>query len=304
MSIVTTDVEFILWREAQRNLEWSTTKFWEHKLQKVFPAADGWVVSSQQPPTSERGDRRRVETTVEVLQDSLQKLLVVEAKHHNAPQDEIQEVEAQAYNGCMKYLKYSGRTAMYAMTVVGTRARLWTVHQKEDYLEPYIPNDRGLAAIGEYIEANSTEGYQIMEGLEQTKIDHLLPPKKGQILKSIGSPQPSYTALPSSEITMTGTATVTASTSYTTPNTRSLPNDAQAVELEVELDGGVYYYSFEHNGKRYKVPYADWELTSTTYDGGDYPCYLYTGKKSGKHFWAWSLDLDKCRVYKSKGKGK
>jgi hypothetical protein len=204
----------------------------------------------------------------------------------------------------MKYLKYSGRTAMYAMTVVGTRARLWTVHQKEDYLEPYIPNDRGLAAIGEYIEANSTEGYQIMEGLEQTKIDHLLPPKKGQILKSIGSPQPSYTALPSSEITMTGTATVTASTSYTTPNTRSLPNDAQAVELEVELDGGVYYYSFEHNGKRYKVPYADWELTSTTYDGGDYPCYLYTGKKSGKHFWAWSLDLDKCRVYKSKGKGK
>jgi hypothetical protein len=155
----------------------------------VYPAADGWVVSSQQPPTSERGDRRRVETTVEVLQDSLQKLLVVEAKHHNASQDEIQEVEAQAYNGCMKYLKYSGRTAMYAMTVVGTRARLWTVHRKEDYLEPYIPNGRGLAAIGEYIKANSTEGYQIIEGLEQTKIDHLLPPKKGQILKSLGSPQ-------------------------------------------------------------------------------------------------------------------
>jgi hypothetical protein len=130
---------------------------------KVYPAADGWVVSSQQPPTSERGDRRRVETTVEVLQDSLQKL-VVEAKHHDASQDEIQEVEGQAYSGCMKYLKYSGRTAMYAMTAVGTRARLWTVHRNEDYLEPYVPNGFGLAKIAEYIEANSTEGYQIIEG--------------------------------------------------------------------------------------------------------------------------------------------
>jgi hypothetical protein len=43
-----------------------------------------------------RGDRRRVEATVEVPQDSLHKLLVLEAKHHNAPQHEIQEVEAQA----------------------------------------------------------------------------------------------------------------------------------------------------------------------------------------------------------------
>ncbi len=69
--------------------------------------------------------------------------------------------------------------------------------------------------------------------------------------------------------------------------------------MEVEIDNGIFYYNFEHNEKWCKVPYADWELTSKKYGDRDYPCYLYTGKKSGKHFWAWSLDPDMCKGYNS-----
>lgn len=61
--------------------------------------------------------------------------------------------------------------------------------------------------------------------------------------------------LSSTGMTMAGTAT--ASTSYATPNTRRLPDDAVAVELEVEADDRIYYYSFEHDGKWYRVVYDD-----------------------------------------------
>lgn len=81
-------------------------------------------------------------------------------------------------------------------------------------MEAYIPSGRGLPAIGEYIEANSTEGYQIIQGLEQMKVDHLLPPKKGQALTSLGSPEPRYTPLPNA-------SNASASASYANLNAKS-----------------------------------------------------------------------------------
>ncbi|KAH6667179.1 hypothetical protein B0J14DRAFT_440315, partial [Halenospora varia] len=177
MSIVNTVVEHILWNDAQKHNEWASTKFWEHKLQKAYPAADGWIVSSQQPPTRDKSDRRRVETTVECLHgESLQKLQIVECKDHNASQSQIDEVEHQAYNACLKYLKHSGRSEMYAMTTIGTRARLWVARQTETYLEPFVPMSTGVSAIDEYIEAHSTDGHLITDGWEYMKVNHLLPP--------------------------------------------------------------------------------------------------------------------------------
>lgn len=290
MSIVTTQVEWVLWQDAQKHDEWATTKFWEHILQKVYPAADGWVVSSQQPPTREKSDRRRVETTVEILLNgSLQKLVIKEAKKHKASQTEIEEVEAQAYQACLKYLKHSQRSEMYAMTVVGTRARLWIAYQSQDYLEPFVPGSRGLAAIEEYIEANSTDGYLLMGGLEHMKDHNLMPPGKSQILKSLGSPEPSHAALPGADMVMTHTATAS-----------TLPAGAHFVDLQVEDDCGVYH--FWHGKDHYKVSRDAWKPGTTTWEGTEgVSCVFYTGMRSEKHFWAWSLDG--CKPFKGKGKG-
>ncbi|KAH9212294.1 hypothetical protein DL95DRAFT_509450 [Leptodontidium sp. 2 PMI_412] len=99
MSIVKTDVEYFLWKDAQKHHEWASSKFWEHKLQKTFPASEDWIVSSQQPPMREKSDRRRGEATVECLYgNSFEKLQIVECKQNNATKSQIQEVEAQAYD--------------------------------------------------------------------------------------------------------------------------------------------------------------------------------------------------------------
>ena len=84
-------------------------------------------MASQQPPTDERSDLRRVELVVEKWDSSdymLKRLFIFEAKKHNASQAEIEEVEYQAFEACMKHTEYANRQEMYAMTVIGTRARL------------------------------------------------------------------------------------------------------------------------------------------------------------------------------------
>ena len=73
---------------------------------------------------------------------------------------------------------------MYAITTIGTLARLWIVYKLEDYMEPFVPKGTGLAQIREYIKANGSDGYYIVEGWEYMKVNNLLPPPRDHILKS------------------------------------------------------------------------------------------------------------------------
>jgi hypothetical protein len=299
MSIVQTDVEYFLWTDAQKHHEWASSKFWEHKLQKTFPATEGWIVSSQQPPTREKSDRRRVEATVECLYDgSLEKLQIVECKEHNATKSRIQEVEAQVYEACLKYLKGSQRSEMYAMTTVGTLARLWIAYKSEDYLEPFFPKGMGLAEIREYVEANSSDGHYIVEGWEHMKVNNLLPPPRDQILKS----QPSVQL---ADRTRTDTSAPGAA-SYAEADVHSyVPEDAEWIDVELEIcDDGTRVYHFITDKARGEIGENDWQRVYNKHEGQDVPCYLYTGKTTKKHYWVWSIADGDCKIYKGKGKGK
>jgi len=62
-----------------------------------------------------------------------------------------------------------------------------------DYLDPFVPaasEDEQLSDLTTYIEANSTEGKELEEGLDQMKQNRLFPPKRDQILKSTSTPEP------------------------------------------------------------------------------------------------------------------
>jgi hypothetical protein len=142
------------------------------------------VVSSQQPPTGEKWDRRRVENVIEILDrdhGSLQRLLIVEAKRQNVSKDMVTEVEYQAYEACQKYLNFSQRDRMYAMTLVGTAAKLWWADRHRDYLDPFVPaaiEDKQLSDLTTYIEANSAEGKELEEGLDKMKQNRLFHQKR------------------------------------------------------------------------------------------------------------------------------
>lgn len=280
MSIVNTDVEYFLWKDAQKHHEWASSKFWEHKLQKTFPATEGWIVSSQQPPTREKSDRRRVEATVECLYgNSLEKLQIIECKQHNATKAQIQEVEAQAYDACLKYLNHGQRSEMYAMTTVGTLTRLWIAYKSEDYLEPFVPKGTGLAEIKEYIEANSSDSHYITDGWEYMKLHNLLPPPRDQILKS----QPWVPLVDRTEPNISTPGAVSGAEagvhSY-------MPDDAQWADIELEIcDDGTRRYWFDNGSGWVRVEENDWQRVYKRHGGEDIPCYLYTGKTSQRHYW-------------------
>ena len=137
----------------------------------MFAVEDNWVVASQQPPTDDPQDRRRVELVVDkwTAERSTHRLFIFEAKKQSASQTEIETLEYQAYDACITHLNYSGRLQMYAMRVIGTMARLWIVHRDEDYLIPWISMDKNLADKFGYIEAHGSEGSQIEDGIKYMK---------------------------------------------------------------------------------------------------------------------------------------
>lgn len=124
-------------------------------------------MASQQPHTNEPRDRRRVELTMDywdISEKSLFRVFIWEAKKNKVSPSDIENLEYQAYESCLTHLKCIQRSHMYAITTIGTSARLWIVHVDEDYPIPWIPGGTGLADKSNYIEAHSSRGDEIVSG--------------------------------------------------------------------------------------------------------------------------------------------
>lgn len=195
MSIITNHALLCLWQDAQDHPEWATTRLWEHIFNRIVFSTEPWLVSSQQPPTHTPGDLRRVDLVVEQV-DSASKttmtLLFVEAKRASALPNDIAEVETQAYTAACAYAVDSGSTdPIWAMTCVGSLARLWIFDWDQYFLVPYFPGTYGVANRSEYIEI-SQQGVRLLEHLNYIK-KHPKPPRH---LIGKASPRPMNATLP------------------------------------------------------------------------------------------------------------
>lgn len=191
MSLLINPQTTALWNSAQTQPEWATTSFWEYVLKEQFFQGREWKVSSQQPPTTDRNDRRRVDLSIgRWKSNGWQIIALFEAKKQNCSQTEIQELEFQAFNACMAHLLYTGREQMYGITTIGTAARLWYITKDDDYLLPLVPETGGLSNRKEYIEANSTEAADLQKGFTSMIKYDMIPANKLQVLRSKCSPKP------------------------------------------------------------------------------------------------------------------
>ncbi|KAI0154772.1 hypothetical protein GGR57DRAFT_95865 [Xylariaceae sp. FL1272] len=190
MSIITTPRLQTLWKDAQEHMEWATTRLWEHIFNRLVFTEENWVVSSQQPPTHEPSDRRRVDLVVEQIDEQGRKvgtLLFVEAKRANASITEIQEAEYQAFTAACAYHIETNVKSLWAMTCVGSKARIWIFSERIDYLMPYVPQGDELSAIHEYLEI-STHGEDLVRALRFCK-NNMQPPQ--QLVAAVSaSPRP------------------------------------------------------------------------------------------------------------------
>ncbi|OIW22971.1 hypothetical protein CONLIGDRAFT_559030, partial [Coniochaeta ligniaria NRRL 30616] len=195
MSLITTARLRRLWQDAQDHPEWATTRLWEYIFHHIIFTEDKWVVSSQQPPTHQSGDLRRVDVIVEKMDSSattIGTLLFLEAKRAGASPSDIEEVEYQAFTAACAYWVETSIPALWTMTCVGSSARLWIFSERTDYLIPFVPDGHGLADRSEYLDIPS-RGTEIANGLDYIK-KHMTPPT--ELLKLTPSPRPAHRPLP------------------------------------------------------------------------------------------------------------
>lgn len=171
MSLVTDETLAELWERAQAAVEseWPSRTFWSHLLSKHIFARMNDVVAVEEPPSS--GDpRRRIDIIVSYTnaERRLSVLCFVECKRPNATVYLTDEVEHQAFNACVSYLSEKNLDFVYAMTTLGTRARLWTYFRGLDYLDPLF-GSTDISAKKEYIEAHSTQAAQLTAGFNIMK---------------------------------------------------------------------------------------------------------------------------------------
>ena len=170
----------------------TTTRFWEYVFTRLVFTTPEWVISSQQPPTGDPHDLRRVDLMAEKMdrhRGTLTRMTYMEAKRARPTQQELVTVEYQGFTAGYAHCEHFGDDRISVMTCAGGYARLWVYERGGDYLTPWIPSTGGLGALDEYIEF----GDEIMRGLRYIR-DNRVPPAR--TLPSVSSPRPTRVNLP------------------------------------------------------------------------------------------------------------
>ncbi len=194
MSVINTPQLHKLWKDAQDRPEWAPTKFWEYVFKQKAFSGHQWIVASQQPPTYDEEELRRVDLLVERVDDKADTttLLFMKATRAQATVSDIETVEYQVFTACCANLLATKRKGIWAMTCVGTTARLWAYKLKADYLTPFFPLGLGLPKRAEYVEY-ATSGDEILDVLNYIK-DNPVPPST--VFQNPPSPRPASPSLP------------------------------------------------------------------------------------------------------------
>ncbi|KAI0425287.1 hypothetical protein F5Y09DRAFT_335094 [Xylaria sp. FL1042] len=162
MSIINTETLTALWNEAQQQPEWATTQLWEHIFNRIVFNNHPWIVSSQQPPTRQDGDLRRVD--LGVTSGITLTLLFMKAKRGHASPSDVASAEMQAYTAaCACAVEMSSVNPIWAMTCVGSQARLWIFDWDQPFLTPFFPT-----------RMISRQGTELLECLEYIKANLIL----------------------------------------------------------------------------------------------------------------------------------
>ncbi|KAL2754366.1 hypothetical protein ACRALDRAFT_2043367 [Sodiomyces alcalophilus JCM 7366] len=167
------------WEEAQRKPEYATTAFWKTIFAEVYPYQQ-YAVASQQPPTENPDDRRRIDLVARSRRSPGAVLLFTGATKSGASPTLVQECEQQALTACWAYLDQWKLDAVWAMTCVGSKTRIWACRKprsdnEDDYLIPVFPLGESLGDIDEYIEV-AERGLEVLHWLGYIKAN-LIPPE-------------------------------------------------------------------------------------------------------------------------------
>lgn len=159
-----------LWEEAQNQSisEWVFRSFWQQLLTKYIFDGKQFLVAAKVQPSSAT-PRQRVDHVIRVLGWKEPSVFIfLEAKKPNATINNLDNIEGQVLEACATYLTTHDLTHINAMTIVGTKARVWEYVKDSNYLTPTFGFE-SLSDLSEYVEAHLSDAFKIKAALEDIK---------------------------------------------------------------------------------------------------------------------------------------
>lgn len=161
-----------LWKAAQAasDAETPSRSFWNQVLSKYIFDGREYAVDTEEQPSSASNEGRIV-ITVKYFQPQehfIPILCLVDAKPPNTDATLMHETERQTFDTCAGCLAANKLQHIYAMTTIGTRARLWVYRPGLDYLVPLF-GSQDISDGSAYVEANSSDARKLTEAFHRMK---------------------------------------------------------------------------------------------------------------------------------------
>jgi hypothetical protein len=153
------------YEEAEQNIEYTSSAFWQAYLQRAFHEVDTYSVTAESSPD---GSRRRVDMVVKKYDPdhhTFTALLWVEFKR---PTGSVLEVETQALDAALRCIAADNLLWIYAITTVGVSFRTWLVERDTTALQP-MHGTAVRADRQQYINADTDGAYELTKTINLVK---------------------------------------------------------------------------------------------------------------------------------------
>ena len=151
--------------EAELNIEYKLSAFWQAYFQRAFPETDTYSVTAESSPD---GSRRRVDMVVKKYDrdhHTFAALLWIECKR---PTGSVQEVETQALDAALRCIAADSLLWIYAITTIGVSFRTWLVDRDTTALQP-LHGTAVLADRRQYVGADTDGAYELTKTINLVK---------------------------------------------------------------------------------------------------------------------------------------
>lgn len=282
-----------LYNDARVQGEYATKRLWQYLLRAPFPEKE-WVISSEQPPsyTARPELKRRVDLVVEHMDLSGQpqtKVLFMELKKHNAPEQDIRECESQCFDAAFTFNVWDRQNkphrSIWLQACIGTTTRFWVYNTDQESAEgsfPFLPGAFGLQGHDGYIDVHEHSAL-ILEAYSYIR-SHKVPPSKFLVFTapSLSPEQEPPPPLPE-----------TASSSA--PQVMDMSDVQGQIPLAQNLWLYVEVYKKEgdkinvrtQSGTRIRTDSSRWIQQFRQEGNLARPCFAYIGKDGV--YWTWNL---------------
>lgn len=170
MTLINTTFLRVLHNEAVPKYEHAPMSFWTYFFNLHF-SEECFLYDREKPANEKLDPLRRVDAQLRYLETStnaVQVLFFHEAKNNGAAQAKLVEVENQVYEACGIYCHEAKYSHVYAVTTIGTAARVWKYVKADGTLQP-LTGSEGTGVRSAYIEVDSPDASKISAAVQHMK---------------------------------------------------------------------------------------------------------------------------------------